>query len=165
MRDLDSEKDFLAVQKFGAFFIKMPRSVIMRMSGNDEDERLTGRLHLFLICLCYYKDGYVSLNGSKIPCSKGEYIGSKRKLSALTGIAYGSVGRILDRLEKEGLIIIRLIPGGRSIRVCGYTQFVLPEEVNKEAMKAKTPEEAHAEEMRRLRKEKDSESQTEKPFF
>lgn len=165
MKDLNGIRDARALKWMGNAFIKIPWTIVKQIFGNGEEERLTGILHLALICLCYHTDGYVAVRKEKIPCARGEYVGSYRKLSRKTGISFGTVSRLLEKLESRGLVEISLVKGGSRVRVCGYSQFMLNPEATKEEVKAKTPEEAHAEEVKKLRKEPVSDASNEINFF
>lgn len=129
MRNLNEKKDCLALELLGKGFIRLPRSVGDRAFVGDWTKNLCGRLHLALICLCRYKDGYMMLNGKKETCFAGEYVGTHQDLADCTGIAVGSIYRLLKQLSAENLIEVTVIEGGSRIRVCGYMQYILAPEL------------------------------------
>lgn len=129
MRNLNEKKDCLALELLGKAFIKLPRAVSNRAFVGNWAKNLCGRLHLALICLCRFTDGYVMLNGKKETCFAGEYVGTHQDLADCTGIAVGSIYRLLKQLSAENLIEVTVIEGGSRIRVCGYTQYILAPEL------------------------------------
>lgn len=131
MSYLNEEKDLLAQELFGKGFIKLPRFVGDQAFGKNRAKSMRGLLLLALINLCRYTDGYVVLNERKINCRPGEYVGTHSDLSQRTGIAIGSVARLLKRLARENLIEVTVLEGGSRIRVSGYSQFILPKEDEK----------------------------------
>lgn len=131
MNYLNEEKDLLALELFGKSFIKLPRIIGDQAFGKNRATSMRGLLLLALISLCRYTDGYVVLNERKINCRPGEYVGTHADLSQRTGIAIGSVARLLKRLARENLIEVTVLEGGSRIRVSGYSQFILPKEDEK----------------------------------
>lgn len=121
MRVYNSEKEKITIHYLSGSYLRIPRKVINRMLIGTPAERQVGWLHLSLINICFHTDGFVHLQGKrKMSCAKGEYVGSYRDLEKLTGICYGSIGRLLQQLENECLIETTRIENRTRIRVCGY---------------------------------------------
>ena len=59
---------------------------------------------------------------------RGDYVGTYRELSRLSGRPFGSISRLLEKLEKRELIEIVRVPGGSVIRVNGYDKFCFASE-------------------------------------
>lgn len=162
MRSLSSGEDTRALEWYGNSFIKMPRIVCKLACSKKKGKCLLGRLLLFLICLCFYADGYVMLNKKKLFCRRGEYVCSLRSLAEVTGISYGSVRRQLAVLSDMGLITVTMLDNGCRIRVCGYEGLVTSQDAKKTVDPAKTPEQLHAEQVHALRGDKKSDESTSK---
>ena len=61
-------------------------------------------------------------------CYRVEYVVTYRELSRLSGIPFGSISRLLEKLEKRELVEIVRVPGGSVIRVNGYDKFCFASE-------------------------------------
>lgn len=120
MINLDDEKDQMAFDFMGNAYLVIPRSILERALSPEEQERQAGMLHLALLAKCYHSDGTVLLSGGKVPCRRGEFVGSLRNLAKLAHICPTSVYRQVARLVDQKLIIMNRIPGGSRVKVCGY---------------------------------------------
>lgn len=133
MRVQNAEKEKITMDYLRGSYLRIPRKVINRMLIGTPAERQVGWLHFSLISLSFHTDGFVYLTGKrKVPCAKGEYVGSYRDLEELTGISRCTIGRLLQQLADECLIEVTRMKGGTRIRVCGYDWLTDPkrEETN-----------------------------------
>lgn len=117
------EKEMKAVEFMGKSFVKIPCIMINNLMCINSYKRKLGLLHLLLFGLCYHTDGYVMMNGQKVFCARGEYVGTCSDLVELTGISLSSIYRIIHSLEKLRLVDVVPVEGGSRIRVYGYDQF------------------------------------------
>lgn len=118
-----AKNEAVALEIYGDAFVKTPRIIFGMMGDEKPDTRKKGMLLAFLFGNCYFEAGYVDLNGHKVRCERGEYVGSQAGLARLSGIPLTTVNRLLNRLEKEQLIAVDTIQGGSRIRVLGYDEF------------------------------------------
>lgn len=124
----NTENEAIALNYLGKTFIKIPRSIMERLSSVRLAERQMAQLHLCLFGVCYHTDGYVMLDNCKVSCRRGEYIGSQLQLARIAGISLGSVSRLINKMEKLQLISVSRMRGGSRIQVKGYDVFTrIPE--------------------------------------
>lgn len=123
MEEKSVRKELLALNYFGNSFIKVPRKLVSKMFSRNEAERSLGQLHFTLFCLCNHTDGFVTLGYYYVKCRRGEFVGTYRMLSELSGLSLGTTVRQLNKLEEMNLIEISKVVGGSRITVCGYNDF------------------------------------------
>ena len=43
--------------------MKIPRVILDKLFSDNKNDRLIGKMHLLLYCICNYADGYVTVDG------------------------------------------------------------------------------------------------------
>ena len=119
MDEFRSVNEKLAIDLMGLPYVKIPRYTLDLLKCPAT--RQLGQLHLLLFDICFFADGYTDLNGRKVPCKRGEYVGTQQELADLSGINIGSINRLIRKLEALHLISVTKIQGGSLIKVHGYT--------------------------------------------
>ena len=122
MDEFRSVNEKLAIDLMGLPYVKIPRYTLDLL--NCPAPRQLGHLHLLLFDICFFADGYTDLNGRKVPCKRGEYVGTQQELADLSGINIGSINRLIRKLEALHLISVTKIQGGSLIKVHGYTSLI-----------------------------------------
>ncbi len=112
----------------GLPYVKIPRYTLNLLKCPAT--RQLGQLHILLFDICFFADGYAKLNGRKVPCKRGEYVGTQQELADLSGINIGSI-----KLEALHLISVSKIQGGSLIKVHGYTSLIAPPETKDASQK------------------------------
>lgn len=112
-----------AFRHLGEVYVKIPRSIINILFHTDEWQQKTGKLYLYLYCHCSYRQGTYKIGKRIVQCKRGEYVGSYRTLERNTGLSRTTVSRILDQLERQGLISRGLFAGGSRIYLYGYDTY------------------------------------------
>lgn len=126
-----AENEMVALDYLGKSFIKIPRSIVDRLSSISLVEQQMARLHLCLFGVCFHTDGHVVLDNRRVVCRRGEYVGTQIRLAEMAGISVGSLSRLLKKMKQLQLIAVDHIPGGSRIRVNGYDAFTwVPEKRN-----------------------------------
>lgn len=139
MRQENKEHERVALEYMGHSFVKVPRALYYKVLTSKKEEKMLARLHLVLFISCNYDYKTVKLGNNWVPGYRGEYVGTYRELSRLSGIPFGSISRLLEKLQKQKLIEITRVPGGSVIRVNGYDKFsFLSEKENKPQHAART---------------------------
>lgn len=128
MESYNFENERIAIDYLSGSFVKIPRKILIRMISKVPFERRVGWFHLLLIVLSFHTDGFVMLNGRKVACWQGEYVGSYRGLSEISGYSITTVSRLLKKLIVQNLIVVMRLEGGTRIRVCGYRIIFNPPE-------------------------------------
>lgn len=118
MKDFYSVNEKQAMDIIGVPYVKIPRYTLDLIK--HPGTRQLGQLHLLLFDICFFTDGYATLNGQKVPCKRGEYVGTQQQLANLSGINIGSINRLIRKLEAMHLISVFKIQGGSLIKVHGY---------------------------------------------
>lgn len=122
MDEFRSVNEKLAIDLMGLPYVKIPRYTLDLLKCPAT--RQLGQLHLLLFDICFFADGYTDLNGRKVPCKRGEYVGTQQELADLSGINIGSINRLIRKLEALHLISVTKIQGGSLIKVHGYTSLI-----------------------------------------
>lgn len=122
MENIQSVNEKQAIGVMGLRYVKIPRYTLNLL--RDPSTRQMGQLHLLLFDVCYFADGYAKLNRRIVPCKRGEYVGTQQQLADLSGINYGSINRLIRKLEALHLISVTKIQGGSLIKVHGYTSLI-----------------------------------------
>lgn len=122
MDEFRSVNEKLAIDLMGLPYVKIPRYTLDLLKCPAT--RQLGQLHLLLFDICFFADGYTDLNGRKVPCKRGEYVGTQQELADLSGINIGSISRLIRKLEALHLISVTKIQGGSLIKVHGYTSLI-----------------------------------------
>lgn len=122
MDEFRSVNEKLAIDLMGLPYVKIPRYTLSLLKCPAT--RQLGQLHLLLFDICFFADGYAKLNGRKVPCKRGEYVGTQQELADLSGINIGSINRLVRKLEALHLISVTKIQGGSLIKVHGYTSLI-----------------------------------------
>ena len=65
----------------GLPYVKIPRYTLNLLKCPAT--RQLGQLHILLFDICFFADGYAKLNGRKVPCKRGEYVGTQQELADL----------------------------------------------------------------------------------
>lgn len=133
MSEIVSVNEKLAINLMGLPYVKIPRFTLKLIERPAT--RQLGHLHITLFDVCFFKDGYVEMKGRKVPCKRGEYIGTQQQLADLSGISIGSINRLLRRLEAIHLISVTKIQGGSLIKVHGYTTLIAAPEIEETSSK------------------------------
>lgn len=120
--NLDLEMKALAY--FGKAYLKIPRVILDKLFSNNKNDRLIGKMHLLLFCICNYADGYVTVDGQLMFCKRGECFTRQEDLAKKLEVCRRTVKRHLDTLENNSLIEVRRIGDHLNLRVCGYDQFM-----------------------------------------
>ena len=128
MRQENKEHVRVALEYMGHSFVKVPRVLYARVLSLEKEEKMLAGLHLVLFISCNFDDRVVKLGNNQVVSYRGEYVGTYRELSRLSGIPFGSISRLLEKLEKRELIEIVRVPGGSVIRVNGYDKFCFASE-------------------------------------
>lgn len=126
MREVSENKQLMeekAYNYLGEVYVKIPRSILNQLYHPDEWQQKIGRLYLFLYGRCAFQANTVKVGKYPVSCDRGEYAGSYRSLSEYTGVPLTTVHRILDHLEKHGLIRREKIAGGTRIYLYGYDRY------------------------------------------
>jgi DNA-binding MarR family transcriptional regulator len=135
-RDSTSKEKFV-LNAWGKSFIKLPRRLVFSKLCSSGKERNLNALHLTLLCICYYSDGEVIVNGEVIICRRGEWIGTLSELASFTGMSRPTVQRLLKTLSERNLIETTRMKQGMRIYLYGYDEFT---RCGKKAEKEKKPE-------------------------
>lgn len=120
MNDYLSENERIASEYLGSSYVKVPRLTLMMLRSGEPSGRLLWQLHLTLFGACFFVDGVAKLNGRKVPCKRGEWVGTQKELAEMAAINIGSINRLIRQLEAMHLISVSKIQGGSLIRVNGY---------------------------------------------
>ena len=64
--------DMKALAYFGKAYLKIPRVILDKLFSDNKNDRLIGKMHLLLYCICNYADGYVTVDGQLMFCKRGE---------------------------------------------------------------------------------------------
>ncbi|WP_321571458.1 hypothetical protein [Parabacteroides goldsteinii] len=128
MDEFRSVNEKLAIDLMGLPYVKIPRYTLNLLKCPAT--RQLGQLHILLFDICFFADGYAKLNGRKVPCKRGEYVGTQQELADLSGINIGSIN-----LEALHLISVSKIQGGSLIKVHGYTSLIAPPETKDASQK------------------------------
>lgn len=128
MRQENKEHERVALEYMGHSFVKVPRVLYNKTLIPEKEERMLAWLHLVLFISCNFDDRVVKLGNCQVVSYRGEYVGTYRELSRLSGIPFGSISRLLEKLEKRELVEIVRVPGGSVIRVNGYDKFCFASE-------------------------------------
>ena len=128
-----SVNEKLAIDLMGLPYVKSPRYTLNLLKCPAT--RQLGQLHILLFDICFFADGYAKLNGRKVPCKRGEYVGTQQELADLSGINIGSINRLIRKLEALHLISVSKIQGGSLIKVHGYTSLIAPPETKDASQK------------------------------
>lgn len=118
MSEFKSVNEELAIDLMGLPFVKISRFTLRLM--RCPATRQLGQLHLTLFDVCFFTDGYAKIKDRKVPCKRGEYVGTQQQLADLSGINIGSINRLIRKLETMKLITVTKIEGGSRIKVHGY---------------------------------------------
>lgn len=116
--------DMKALAYFGKAYLKIPRVILDKLFSDNKNDRLIGKMHLLLYCICNYADGYVTVDGQLMFCKRGECITSQEDLAKKLEVCRRTVKRHLDTLANNSLIEVRRIGDHLNLRVCGYDQFI-----------------------------------------
>lgn len=141
MDEFRSVNEKQAIDLMGLPYVKIPRYTLDLLKRPAT--RQLGQLHLLLFDICFFADGYASLNGRKVPCKRGEYVGTQQQLADLSGINIGSVNRLIRKLEAMNLISVTKIQGGSLIKVHGYTSLIAAPEIKGSSQKKKGQQEVN----------------------
>jgi DNA-binding MarR family transcriptional regulator len=133
---------------WGKSYIKLPRRLIFSMLCSSGKERNLKFLHLTLLCLCYYNEGEVIVNGEVIICRRGEWIGMLSELASFAGMSRSTIQRLLKTLSERDLVEITRMKQGMRIYLNGYDE--LTRRAEKAEKAEKTPYEIMEEYERRL---------------
>lgn len=106
MKDLQNSPSNKPRPDFGRSFICIPRRVLTRVFQGNKSERQLWHLYFILLVYAYHSDSYVRTSKGAAPCQSGEYIGTLRDLSELSGIPRSSLARLLGKLSETGYIEI-----------------------------------------------------------
>lgn len=128
MRQENKEHERVALEYMGHSFVKVPRVLYNKTLSPEKEERMLAWLHLVLFISCNFDDRVVKLGNCQVVSYRGEYVGSYRELSRLSGMPFGSISRLLEKLKKRKLVEIVRVPGGSVIRVNGYDKFCFASE-------------------------------------
>lgn len=139
MSEIMSVNERLAINVLGLSYVKIPRFSLDLLTCPDT--RQLGLLHIMLFEICFFKDGYVKMKDRKVPCKRGEYVGTQQQLADLSGISIGSINRLIRKLEAMHLISVTKIQGGSLIKVHGYTTLIAEKEVQDTSSKSNISEE------------------------
>ncbi|WFE84256.1 MULTISPECIES: helix-turn-helix domain-containing protein [Parabacteroides] len=139
MNEFRSVNENQAIDLMGLSYVKIPRYTL-NLIKNPATRQL-GQLHLLLFDICFFADGCANLNGRKVPCKRGEYVGTQQQLADMSGINIGSINRLIRKLEAMHLISVTKIQGGSLIKVHGYTSLIDVPEVKKYSQKKKGKQE------------------------
>lgn len=138
MKDFKSIDEEHAMELMGLQYVKIPRYTLKLIK--KPATRQLGQLHLLLFDICFFADGYAELNGRKVACKRGEYVGTQQELADLSGISIGSINRLIRKLEALHLISVFKIQGGSLIKVHGYTTLTAASAVKGSPLPEKTKE-------------------------
>lgn len=141
MDEFRSVNEKQAIDLMGLPYVKIPRYTLDLLKSPTT--RQLGQLHLLLFDICFFADGYACLNGRKVPCKRGEYVGTQQQLADLSGINIGSVNRLIRKLEAMNLISVTKIQGGSLIKVHGYTSLIAAPEIKESSQKKKGQQEVN----------------------
>ncbi|WP_304248521.1 helix-turn-helix domain-containing protein [Parabacteroides gordonii] len=141
MDEFRSVNEKQAIDLMGLPYVKIPRYTLDLLKSPAT--RQLGQLHLLLFDICFFVDGYACLNGRKVPCKRGEYVGTQQQLADLSGINIGSVNRLIRKLEAMNLISVTKIQGGSLIKVHGYTSLIAAPEIKESSQKKKGQQEVN----------------------
>ena len=73
MNEFRSVNENQAIDLMGLSYVKIPRYTL-NLIKNPATRQL-GQLHLLLFDI-FFADGCANLNGRKVPCKRGEYVGT-----------------------------------------------------------------------------------------
>lgn len=141
MDEFRSVNEKQAIDMMGLPYVKIPRYTLDLMK--NPATRQLGQLHLLLFDVCFFADGCAKLNGQKVPCKRGEYVGTQQQLADLSGISIGSINRLIRKLEAMHLISVTKIQGGSLIKVHGYTSLIGAPEIKGSSLKKKGQQEVN----------------------
>ena len=86
MRQENKEHERVALEYMGHSFVKVPRVLYARVLSLEKEEKMLARLHLVLFISCNFDDRVVKLGNNQVMSYRGEYVGTYRELSRLSGI-------------------------------------------------------------------------------
>lgn len=126
MNEYCIENERIASDYLGKSYLMVPRVILDQLSSEILSERQQGQLHLLLFSNCLYMDGCMKLQGRKVSCRKGEYVGTQEELARLIGIHITTLGHLIRKMVDQKLITVNRIKDGSRIRVNGYVEFTTP---------------------------------------
>lgn len=128
MENKSLPKDLKVLNYLGKSYLKMSRVILERQFSPLQSEREIGLVHNALFCFCNYADGFVDVQGHLESCGKGELITTYDELATRIGISRGKLRRCVNSLIEDGLLETWRVGRLTCFNVCGYINFVEPQD-------------------------------------
>lgn len=96
-----------AIKLLSRGYLKVPNDVLENIYSDNTIARLCGKLYLCLLYHAYFSDGMITVGKLCIPCKRGEWVTTYRRIEEKTGISISCVSALLDILVNDDLITVK----------------------------------------------------------